>query len=41
MEYKDGDQMKAEELRELIRKVVEEQNDKMNLKSGTKICTIP
>ena len=28
--------MKAEELRELIRKVVEEQNDKMNLKSGTK-----
>ena len=28
--------MKAEELRELIREVLKEENDKMNLKSGTK-----
>jgi hypothetical protein len=33
---KDGDQMKAEELRALIREVLEEQDEKMTLKSGSK-----
>jgi hypothetical protein len=33
---KDGDQMKAEELRALIREVLKEQDDKMTLKYGSK-----
>ena len=32
----DGDQMKAEELKQLIREVLAEQDKKMNLKTGTK-----
>ena len=32
----DGDQMKSEELRALIREVLEEQEDQMKLKSGSK-----
>ena len=32
----DGDQMKAEELKQLIREVLAEQDEKMNLKTGTK-----
>ena len=31
---KDGDQMKADELKALIREVLQEQEDKMNLKTG-------
>ena len=33
---KDGDQMKAEELRALIREVLEEQGNKTKIKPGTK-----
>ena len=33
---KDGDQMKAEELKELIREVLAEQEDRMKLKTGSK-----
>ena len=33
---KDGDQMKAEELKELIREVLAEQDDKMTLRTGSK-----